>query len=53
MLNAGPDAQVSIRAGAIPLTVGRMGRRGQHIAIRVDAPIAVEAANRLKRGDRG
>jgi flagellar motor switch protein FliM len=52
MLNATPDTDVSLRCGPIPVTTGRMGRKGQHIAIRVDAPISLEAANRLTRGGR-
>nr|WP_255568108.1 flagellar motor switch protein FliM [Brevundimonas sp. PAMC22021] len=48
MLNATPDSEVSIRAGSIPLTTGRMGRKGQHIAIRVEAPISVEAAQSMR-----
>ncbi|WP_426024101.1 flagellar motor switch protein FliM [Brevundimonas sp. PWP3-1b1] len=47
MLNATPDSEVSIRAGSIPLTTGRMGRKGQHIAIRVEGPVNPEAAARL------
>ena len=52
MLNATPDSEISVRAGAIPLTVGRMGRKGQHIAVRVEAPINVEAASSLTKGKR-
>nr|WP_315050425.1 flagellar motor switch protein FliM [uncultured Brevundimonas sp.] len=48
MLNATPDSEVSIRAGSIPLTTGRMGRKGQNIAIRVEAPISVEAAQSMR-----
>ncbi|MDQ1154066.1 flagellar motor switch protein FliM [Brevundimonas sp. SORGH_AS_0993] len=48
MLNATPDSEVSIRAGVIPLTTGRMGRKGQHIAIRVEGPLNPEAATRLR-----
>lgn len=51
MLNATPDSEVSIRAGAIPLTTGRMGRKGQHIAVRVEGPLNPESAARL-RGSR-
>jgi flagellar motor switch protein FliM len=47
MLNATPDSEVSIRAGSIPLTTGRMGRKGQHIAVRVEGPVNPEAAARL------
>jgi len=48
MLNATPDSEVSIRAGSIPLTTGRMGRKGQHIAVRVEGPVNPEVATRLK-----
>jgi flagellar motor switch protein FliM len=51
MLNATPDSEVSIRAGSIPLTTGRMGRKGQHIAIRVEGPVNPEAAARLGVND--
>ena len=47
MLNATPDSEVSIRAGSIPLTTGRMGRKGQHIDIRVEGPVNPEVAARL------
>ena len=50
MLNATPDSEVSIRAGSVPLTTGRMGRKGQHIAVRVEGPISVEAASRVAKG---
>ncbi|MGH7027816.1 flagellar motor switch protein FliM [Brevundimonas sp.] len=52
MLNATPDSEVSVRAGAIPLTTGRMGRKGQHIAVRVEAPINPDIASNLSRGKR-
>ncbi len=39
MLNANPDSRIELRAGSIPLTQGRMGRRNQNIAIRVEAPL--------------
>ena len=52
MLNATPDSEVSIRCGQLPVTTGRMGRKGQHIAVRVEGPISVEAANSLSRGKR-
>ena len=35
MLNATPDSLIELRAGTIPLTRGRMGRRNHHIAVRV------------------
>ena len=52
MLNATPDSDISIRAGSIPLTTGRMGRKGQHIAVRVEAPIDVDTASSLAKGRR-
>ncbi|MGQ2991824.1 flagellar motor switch protein FliM [Brevundimonas sp.] len=52
MLNATPESEVSIRCGAIPVTTGRMGRKGQHIAIRVEAPISIDAATALSKGAR-
>ncbi|WP_395943116.1 flagellar motor switch protein FliM [Brevundimonas sp.] len=48
MLNATPDSEVSIRAGAIPLTTGRMGRKGQHIAVRIEGPVNPEIASRIR-----
>ena len=52
MLNATPDSEVSVRAGSIPLTTGRMGRKGQHIAVRVEGPINPDIAATLSRGKR-
>ena len=49
MLNAGPESEVSIRAGSVPLTTGRIGRKGQHVAVRVEGPITTDAATRLTR----
>ncbi|MDO9244843.1 MAG: FliM/FliN family flagellar motor switch protein, partial [Phenylobacterium sp.] len=43
MLNATPDSLIELRAGTIPLTRGRMGRRNHHIAIRVEAPLTPHA----------
>jgi flagellar motor switch protein FliM len=51
MLNATPDSLVELRAGAIPLTRGRMGRRNHSIAIRAEAPLtpaAKKAVQKLK-----
>ena len=51
MLNATPDSLVELRAGAIPLTRGRMGRRNHAIAIRAEAPLtpaAKKAVQKLK-----
>ena len=48
MLNASPDSLVELRAGAIPLTRGRMGRRGHSIAVRAEAPLHPSARKALK-----
>jgi len=53
MLNATPDSDISIRAGQIPLTVGKMGRKGAHIAVRVERPITKDAAAGLTKGGLG
>ena len=49
MLNSTPDSQVELRAGAIPLTRGRMGRRNHHIAVRVDGPLSPHAKKAISR----
>ena len=36
MLNATPESPVELRCGGVPLLAGRMGRIGQHIAVRVE-----------------
>ncbi|MGE5502941.1 MAG: flagellar motor switch protein FliM [Actinomycetota bacterium] len=36
MLNATPDSHIEMRCGDVGMFRGRMGRKGQHIAIRVD-----------------
>ena len=52
MLNATPDSDISVRCGPIPVTTGKMGRRGQHIAVRIDGPISIEVATSLTKGKR-
>ena len=47
VLNATADSAVQLRCGAIPLTTGRMGRKGHNIAVRVDTPLASSAKRRL------
>jgi len=49
MLNANPDSPIELRAGSIPLTRGRMGRRNHQIAVRVDAPLSTRARTALQR----
>jgi len=50
MLNAGPDSLVELRAGQIPLTRGRMGRRNHHIAVRCEAPLTPMAKQAVQTG---
>jgi flagellar motor switch protein FliM len=49
MLNATPDSLIELRAGAIPLTRGRMGRRNSQIAVRVEAPLTPNARAAVQR----
>src|SRR3978361_9071 len=49
MLNATPDSLIELRAGGIPLTRGRMGRRNAHIAVRVEAPLSPHAKAAVQR----
>ncbi len=48
MLTATPDSPVQLRAGTVPLTHGRMGRRNQNIAVKVGAPLTASATRALK-----
>lgn len=52
VLNANADSPVQLRCGAIPLTTGRMGRKGHSIAVRVDNPLASSAKRRLLQSKR-
>ncbi|ESQ80087.1 flagellar motor switch protein FliM [Asticcacaulis sp. YBE204] len=47
VLNANADSPVQLRCGNIPLTQGRMGRKGHNIAVRVDQPLAASTKRRL------
>ena len=49
MLDAAPDSFVELRAGSIPLTRARMGRRNNHIAVRVEAPLSAVARHAVTR----
>ena len=53
MLNALPDSDISVRCGSVPVTIGKMGRKGPNIAVRVEQPISIEAASSLTKGRRG
>src|ERR1700760_3153183 len=49
MLNASPESLIELRAGTIPLTRGRMGRRNSQIAVRVEAPLSPSARQAVQR----
>ncbi|MBI1406811.1 MAG: flagellar motor switch protein FliM [Caulobacter sp.] len=49
MLNATGDSLVELRAGTIPLTRGRMGRRNHHIAVRCEAPLDPAAKQAVQK----
>jgi len=36
MLNAKPDSDIEVRSGTIPLYTGKMGRKGDRIAVRIE-----------------
>jgi flagellar motor switch protein FliM len=42
MLNAMPDSTVELRCGDVPMFGGKMGRKGNHIAIRIDERVKKE-----------
>jgi flagellar motor switch protein FliM len=48
MLSATPDSPVQLRAGSVPLTRGRMGRRNQNIAVRIEAPLNLAAQGAVR-----
>jgi flagellar motor switch protein FliM len=49
MLNATAESLVELRAGTIPLTRGRMGRRNHHIAVRCEAPLTPAAQQAVQK----
>ena len=49
MLNATTDSLVELRAGSIPLTRGRMGRRNHSIAVRAEAPLTSSARKAVQK----
>lgn len=48
MLNASPNSLVELKAGTIPLTKARMGRRNHALAVRVEEPLPVAAKRALQ-----
>ncbi len=49
VLNATSESLIELRAGAIMLTRGRMGRRNHSIAVRVEAPLSPAAKTAIQR----
>lgn len=49
MLDALPDAQVKLKCGAVDLCVGRVGRMGHSLAVRVERPIAPAAQHAVMK----
>jgi flagellar motor switch protein FliM len=49
ILNATSESLIELRAGNIPLTRGRMGRRNHNIAVRVEAPLTPAAKTAIQR----
>ena len=53
LLDQGEERLIEgVQRGAIPLTTGKMGRKGQHIAVRIEGPISPEAAGNITKGSR-
>ncbi|MCK5576283.1 MAG: FliM/FliN family flagellar motor switch protein, partial [Sphingomonadales bacterium] len=38
LLNATPDSEIMLSSGEVPMAYGKMGRSGNHVAIRVSRP---------------
>ena len=47
VLNASADSPIELRCGTIPLTQGRMGRKGHSIAVRVEQALTASTKRRL------
>lgn len=46
MLNATPESRIQLRCGGVPLLVGRMGRSGSSVAVRVEEAVQRTDASR-------
>jgi flagellar motor switch protein FliM len=46
MLNASPDSKIQLRCGGVPLLLGRMGRVGNQVAVRIDEAVQRTDASR-------
>ncbi|WP_420559148.1 flagellar motor switch protein FliM [Tepidicaulis sp.] len=53
MFNNGPQDQIGMRCGGIPLMAGRMGRMGNHVAVCLDQGIKQSIKNRLLNNNEG
>ncbi|MBL8537720.1 MAG: flagellar motor switch protein FliM [Hyphomonadaceae bacterium] len=49
LLDAQPDAPVTLKCGAVDLSAGRVGRMGHHLAVRVEKPIAPATQHALMK----
>ena len=47
MLNAGPDSPIELRCGGVPLLMGRMGRIGSSVAVRIEDAIKRTDASKV------
>jgi len=50
MLNATPESRVDLKCGDVGMFHGRMGRKGTHMAIRIEGKGTVEEAEKAKKG---
>ena len=46
MLNASPESKIQLRCGGVPLLLGRMGRVGNQVAVRIDDAVQRTDASR-------
>lgn len=51
MLDAAPNGPITLKCGLVDLSIGRVGRMGQNLAVRVERPLSSAAQSALmKRG---
>jgi flagellar motor switch protein FliM len=49
MLDAAPNAEITLKCGAVELTEGRVGRLGQALAVRIEKPIKLASQQALMK----
>ncbi|MBX3510806.1 MAG: flagellar motor switch protein FliM [Hyphomonadaceae bacterium] len=49
MLDAAPDAPVTLKCGLVELTEGRVGRMGQSLAVRIEQPLKITSQHSLMK----